>query len=172
MVGTVEENIGEYPNLDPFCLVSTGHSQSYISNTKKVFFRKTDENSAVYKILNSNLFLTIYNKAPPQKKYFKKSEIARFIQIQKRFKGLCIREIERTVDRLKVRDALLEIMLLLTGKAYDKAMKKKVFTELKKEYHDPFNNINDELEFEDKLQFKLPNRFYNFSNIYQISPQE
>ena len=63
-------------------------------------------------------------------------------------------------------------MLLLTGKAYDKAMKKKVFTELKKEFHDPFNNINDELEFEDKLQFKLPNRFYNFSNIYQISPQE
>ena len=60
MVGTVEENIGEYPNLDPFCLVSTGHSQTYISNTKKVFFRKTDENSAVYKILNSNLFLTIY----------------------------------------------------------------------------------------------------------------
>ena len=172
MVGTVEENIGEYPNLDPFCLVSTGHSQSYISNTKKVFFRKTDENSAVYKILNSNLFLTIYNKAPPQKKYFRKSEIARFIQIQKRFKGLCVREIERTVDRLKVRDALLEIMLLLTGKAYDKAMKKKVFTELKKEFHDPFNNINDELEFEDKLQFKLPNRFYNFSNIYQISPQE
>ena len=172
MIGTVEENIGEYPNLDPFCLVSTGHSQSYISNTKKVYFRKTDENSAVYKILNSNLFLTIYNKAPPQKKYFRKSEIAKFIQIQKRFKGLCIREIERSVDRLRVRDSLLEIMLLLTGKAYDHAVKKKVFTELKKEFHDPFNNINDELRFEDKLQFKLPNRFYNFSNINQLSPQE
>ena len=172
MIGTVEENIGEYPNLDPFCLVSTGHTQSHISNTKKVFFRKTDENSAVYKILNSNLFLTIYNKAPPQKKYFRKSEIAKFIKIQKRFKGLCVREIERSADRLRVRDSLLEIMLLLTGKAYDNAIKKKVFTELKREFHDPFNNINDELRFEDKLQFKLPNRFYNFSNINQLSPQE
>ena len=172
MVGTVEENIGEYPNLDPFCLVTTGHSQSYISNSKKVYFRKTDENSAVYKILNSNLFLTIYNKAPPQKKYFRKSEIAKFIKIQKRFKGLCVREIERSADRLRVKDSLLEIMLLLTGKAYDNAIKKKVFTELKKEFHDPFNNINDELRFEDKLQFKLPNRFYNFSNINQMTPQE
>ena len=172
MVGTVEENIGEYPNLDPFCLVSTGHSQSYISNTKKVYFRKSDEDSVVYKILNSNLFLTIYNRAPPQKKYFRKSEIAKFIKIQKRFKGLCVREIERSADRLRVKDSLLEIMLLLTGKAYDNAIKKKVFSELKKEFHDPFNSINDELRFEDKLQFKLPNRFYNFSNINQMTPQE
>lgn len=172
MIGTVEENIGEYPNIDPFCLVSNAHSQSHISNTKKVFFRKTDENSAVYKILNSNLFLTIYNKAPPQKKYFKKSEIAKLIKIQKQFKGLYIREVDRSVDRLRVRDSLLEIMLLLTGKAYDNAIKKKTFTELKKEFHDPFNNINDELRFEDKLQFKLPNRFYNFSNLNQLSSQE
>ena len=172
MIGTVEENIGEYPNLDPFCLVSNAHSQSHISNTKKVFFRKTDENAAVYKILNSNLFLTIYNKAPPEKKYFRKSEIAKLIQIQKRFKGLYIREVERSVDRLKVRDSLLEIMLLLTEKAYDKAIKKKIFKELKKEFHDPFNNINDELRFEDKLQFKLPNRFYNFSNLNQLSSQD
>ena len=63
-------------------------------------------------------------------------------------------------------------MILLTGKAYDNAVKKMVFKELKKEFHDPFNNINDELRFEDKLQFKLPNRFYNFSSIYQLGSQE
>ena len=60
-------------------------------------------------------------------------------------------------------------MLLLTGKAYDHAIKKITFKKLQKEFHDPFNNINDELRFEDKLQFKLPNRYYNFSNINQPS---
>ena len=168
MIGTVEENRGDYPNLDPFCLISNAHSQSHISNSKKVFFRKTDEDRAVYKLLDSNLFMTIYNRAPPQKKYFRKSEIAKLIKIQKQFKGVYIRDVERSVDRLKVRDALLEIMMLLTGKAYDNAVKKITFKKLKKEFHDPFNNINDELKFEDKLQFKLPNRYYNFSNLNQL----
>ena len=142
------------------------------SNLREIPCGGNPREAAVYKILNSNLFLTIYNKAPPQKKYFRKNEIAKLIKIQKQFKGLYIREVDRSVDRLRVRDSLLEIMLLLTGKAYDNAIKKKTFTELKKEFHDPFNNINDELRFEDKLQFKLPNRFYNFSNLNQLSSQE
>ena len=171
MIGTVEENRGEYPNLDPFCLISNAHSQSHISNSKKVFFRKTDEDRAVYKLLDSNLFMTIYNRTPPQKKYFRKSEIAKLIKIQKQFKGVYIRDVERSVDRLKVRDCLLEIMLLLTGKAYDNAVKKITFKKLKKEFHDPFNNINDELKFEDKLQFKLPNRYYNFSNFKRLDDE-
>jgi len=171
MIGTVEENRGDYPNLDPFCLISNAHSQSHISNSKKVFFRKTDEDRAVYKLLDSNLFMTIYNRAPPQKKYFRKSEISKLIKIQKQFKGVYIRDVERSVDRLKVRDCLLEIMLLLTGKAYDNAVKKITFKKLKKEFHDPFNNINDELKFEDKLQFKLPNRYYNFSNFKRLDDE-
>ena len=64
-------------------------------------------------------------------------------------------------------------MLLLTGKAYDNAIKKITFKKLQKEFHDPFNNINDELKFEDKIQFKLPNRFYNISDINRIeSPKK
>ena len=168
IMGTVEENYGEYPNLDPFCLVSK-HSQTHISNTKRVFFPKPYEDLAVYKVLDSNLYLTIYNKAPPQIKYFRKAEMVKLIKLQKKVKGYYIRECERSVDRLKVRDCLLEIMLLLTGKAYDHAIKKITFKKLQKEFHDPFNNINDELRFEDKLQFKLPNRYYNFSNINQPS---
>ena len=168
LLGTVEENYGEYPNLDPFCLISK-HSQTHISNTKRVFFPKPYEDLAVYKVLDSNLYLTIYNKAPPQIKYFRKAEMVKLIKLQKKVKGYYIRECERSVDRLKVRDCLLEIMLLLTGKAYDHAIKKITFKKLQKEFHDPFNNINDELRFEDKLQFKLPNRYYNFSNINQPS---
>ena len=169
IIGTVEENYGEYPNVDPFCLVSSSHSKAHISNTKKVLFPKPIENLSVLKILDSNLFLTIYNKAPPQRIYLRKNELAKLIKIQKRSKGIYIRECERTVDRLKVRDSLLEILLLLIGKAYDHAIKKITFKKLQKEFHDPFNNINDELKFEDKLQFKLPNRYYNFNNFNQAT---
>jgi hypothetical protein len=71
MIGTVEENIGEYPNKDPFGPSSNMHTQSHISNAKKVLFQKTDTNKVVYKVLDSKLYMTIYNKPPPQKKSLK-----------------------------------------------------------------------------------------------------
>ena len=173
MIGTVEENIGDYPNYDPFGPTSNIHTQSHISNAKKVFFKKTDMNYVVFKVLDSKLFLTIYNKAPPQKKFFRRNEVNQIIKIQNKFKGIYVREVERGVDRLKAENCILETMLLLIERAYDNAIRKKTFYKLKKEFHDPFNNINDELKFEDKIQFKLPNRFYNISGINQIdSPKK
>ena len=168
MIGTVEENIGDYPNYDPFGPSSNVHTQSHISNAKKVFFKTNDENKVVFKVLDSNLFLTIYNKAPPEKKFFRKSELNRIIKIQNKFKGIYMREVEKCVDRLKAEECILETLLLLVGRAYDNAMKKITFKKLKKEFHDPFNNNNDELKFEDKIQFKLPNRYYN-SRYYNTS---
>ena len=173
MIGTVEENIGEYPNYDPFGPAMNMHTQSHISNAKKVFFKISDYNSVVFKVLDSKLYLTIYNKAPPIKKFFRRSEVNQIIKIQNKFKGIYLREVEKSVDRLKAENCILETMLLLIGRAYDNAVKKKTFKKLKKEFHDPFNNINDELKFEDKIQFKLPNRFYNISDINKIdSPKK
>ena len=174
MIGTVEESKGEYPNTNPFGPSSNMHTQKNISNTKKVFFKKTDEQTVVYKVLDikeSNLFLTIYNKTPPEKKYFKLSEIGQIMKVQSKFKSLYLREVDHCVDRLKANACILETMLLLIGRAYDNAAKKKTFKSLKREFHDPFNNINDELRYEDKLQFKLPNRYYNYniSLINQIN---
>lgn len=168
MIGTVEEFVGEYPNLDPFGPSSNMHTQSHISNAKKVLFKKTDSNKVVFKILDSKLYMTIYNKPPPQKKFFRRSEVSQIIKIQNKFKGIYMREVERGVDRLKAEGCILEAMLLLIGRAYDNAMRKITFYNLKREFHDPFNNINDELKFEDKIQFKLPNRYYNMSNINQM----
>ena len=173
MIGTVEENIGEYPNTDPFGPSSNIHTQSHISNAKKVLFKKTDENKVVYKVLDSKLYMTIYNKPPPQKKIFKRSEVEQIIKIQNKFKGIYLREVQHGVDRLKAVACILETMLLLVERAFDNAKKKITFLNLKKEFHDPFNDINDELKFEDKIQFKLPNRFYNLSDMNQMdSPKK
>ena len=173
MIGTVEENTGDYPNKDPFGPASNMHTQSHISNAKKVFFKKTDENQVVFKVLDNQLYLTIYNKPPPKRQFFRRSEVNQIIKIQNKFKGIYMREVQKSVDRLKAEGCILETMLLLVGKAYDNASKKKTFKKLKKEFHDPFNNINDELKFEDKIQFKLPNRYYNISDISKIdSPKK
>ena len=80
-----------------------------------------------------------------------------------------MRDVQRYVDRLKAEGCLLETIILLIGRAYDNAMKKITFQKFKKEFHDPFNNINDELSFEDKIQFKLPNRYYNNSDINKFN---
>lgn len=165
IVGTVEENKGEYPNIDPFGPSSKMHTQSHISNSKKVLFKKSDENKVVFKVFDKKLFLSIYNKIPPQKKFFLKNEISQIIKIQNKFKGIYEREVQRGVDRLKAVNCILEVMLLLVDRAYNNAKKKIMFLKLKKEFHDPFNNINDELKFEDKIQFKLPNRYYNLAII-------
>ena len=169
MIGTVEEKIGDYPNYDPFGPTSSRHTQSHISNCKKVFFKKDDENKVVFKLLDSNLFLTIYNKTPPERKFFRRSEINQIMKIQSKFKTIYMRDVQRYVDRLKAEGCILETILLLIGRAYDNAMKKKMFKEFKKEFHDPFNNINDELTFEDKIKFKLPNRYYNNSDINKFN---
>ena len=172
MIGTVEENIGEYPNMDPFAPTGNIHTQSHISNGKKVFFRNSDTDEVVFKVLDSKLYLTIYNKPPPKKQFFRRSEINQIIKIQNKFKGVYVRQIEKCVDKLKAEGCILEAMLLLIGRAYDNALKKNTWKKFKKEFHDPFNNINDELRFEDKIQFKLPNRFYNISVINNLNLQQ
>jgi len=168
MIGTVEENVGDYPNKDPFGPSSNMHSQSHISQAKKVLFQKSEDNKVVYKVLNSKCFLTIYNKSLPKLQFFKKNEVDQIIKIQNAFKGIYQREVEKGVERLRTSDCILEAMLLLIQRAYDNAKKKMTFKKFKKEFHDPFNNINDELKFEDKIQFKLPNRYYNISDIFQM----
>ena len=133
MIGIVEKNIREYANYDPFGPPMNMNIQSHISNTKKVFFKK-DYNSVVFKVLDSKLYLTINNKAPPIKKFFRKIE-NQIIKIQNKFKGIYLREVEKSVDRLKAENCILKTMLLLIGRAYDNSVKKKTIKKLKKEFH-------------------------------------
>ena len=88
MIGTVEENLGDYPNYDPFGPLSNIHPQSFMSKTKKVLFQKKHSKELILKVLDSKLFLSLYNKPPLQHKYFRISEIGQIIKIQNRFKGI------------------------------------------------------------------------------------
>ena len=174
IIGTVEEKAGEYPNTEPFAHVENTHQNpnnvnlenendkdALISNSKRVLFQKGDKNKVVYKVLDSNLYLTIYNKIFVPKKFLTKRDLNKITKLQNRFKGIYVREVEQTLNRLKASNCILETMLLLVERAYNHAMKKITFTNLRRTFLDPFNKIDDELKFEDKIYFKLPGGFYN-----------
>ena len=141
--------------------INENDKDALISNSKRVLFQKGDKNKVVYKVLDSNLYLTIYNKIFVPKKFLTKRDLNKITKLQNRFKGIYVREVEQTLNRLKASNCILETMLLLVERAYNHAMKKITFTNLRRTFLDPFNKIDDELKFEDKIYFKLPGGFYN-----------
>ena len=166
MVGTVEENTGSYYDFDPFNPPADLVTKINFSKTKRVLFKKKENNAVVKKKFESNLFLRIYNKEQPKIRVFKKFEIDRIIKIQNKFKGLYDRKVKRGVDRLKAADCLLETILLLIERAYNNAIKKITLKTLMESF--PKESINEEFQFEDKLQLKLANKFYNINNFKNL----
>ena len=166
--GTVEEKKDEFPTRNPFSFKVNLNHHNFISKTKKVLFKKEEKNSYVLKIIDNNLFMTIFNKTQPPKKVYTKNEIKKIIKLQRRFKGFAVREVEQKVRNLKVSNCILETLCLIIGRSYDSALKRKMFTQLKGIYHDLFN-INDEVYFKDKIEFKLPDKYYNLLDIQQIN---
>lgn len=167
IVGTIEEKRKEFPTKNPFLFKTNLDHHNYISKNKQVLFKKPEKNEYVLKIIDSDLYMTIYNKTQPPKRVYNKSEIKRIIKLQKRFKGFAIREVEQKVRNLKVSKCLLEVLCLIIVRAFDNAKKKLMYLTLKSIFFDPFS-INDEIYFKDKLDFKLPNKYYNMETIQQL----
>ena len=166
--GTVEEKKNDFPTRNPFSFKTNLNHHNYISKNKKVLFKKEERNSFALKILDKNLYMTIFNKTQPPKKVFNKIEIKKLVKLQKRFKGFAIREVEQKVRNLKVNNCILEVLCLIIAKSFDSALKRKLFKKLKGIYFDLFN-INEEIYFKDKIEFKLPDKYYNLLDIHQIN---
>lgn len=167
IIGTVEEKKNEFPTRNPFSFKTNLNHNNYISKTKTVLFKKQESNVHVLKVLDKSLYMTIYNKTQPPKREFSKMELRKIIKLQKRFKGFAVREVEQKVRNLKVNNCLLEVLCLIACRVYDNAKKRLMFREIKKIYYNPFK-IDDELDLKDKLDFKLPDKFYNMETIQKI----
>jgi len=179
IIGTVEEKKGEYPNLAPFSNDkndNNGYSnlkkQIYISNHKKVLFKKCDSEKLGFRILDSRLYLTIYNKMFQPKKFMNRRQLNCIVRLQRKFKGMFIRQGNQTIDRIKAFSCLLESILLLIERAYNNAKVKLYFLRIKELFFDPYNEVDNELIFEDKIQFKLPTGYYNFSSCKEDNSQK
>jgi hypothetical protein len=167
IVGTVEEKKDKYPTTNPFNHKINLNHHNFISKTKSVLFKKQDQNAYMLKIIDKDLYMTIYNKTQPPKKVYNKSDIKKIIKIQKRFKGFAVREVEQKVRNLKVKYCLVETFCLLTMRAFDNAKKRLMYKMIKAVFYDPFN-INDEVYLKDKLEFKLPDKYYNMTSLQEI----
>ena len=169
IIGTVEEKKNEFPTNTPFAPKQDSQHLNFISKNKTVFFKKMETNEYVLKKLDKDLCLTIFNKTQPPKKIriYTKNDIKLITKIQKRYKGFSFREVSLNIHRIKIKNCLLEIICLLLAKACDNAYKKILFQRLIKRFHEPFN-FESEIYFEDKIQFKLPDRYYNMINFQEL----
>lgn len=98
------------------------------------------------------------------KKFMSRRQLNCIVRLQRKFKGMFVREGNQTIDRIKAFSCLLESILLLIERAYNNAKVKLYFLRMKELFFDPHNEADTELIFEDIIQFKLPTGYYNFSS--------
>ena len=169
--GTVEEKPDYFPTINPFIrkLNLTTQHLNFVSKDKKVLFKKDPKDEFVLKKINEDLYLTIFNKTQPAKKLkiYTRKDIKLITQIQKRYKGFSKREVDQSIHRMRIRQCILESMCLMIQQFLDRAYKKLLFQRLVRRYHTPFH-FENEVYFKDKIEFKLPDKYYNMVKIQQL----
>lgn len=85
--------------------------------------------------------------------------------IQKIFKGFSNRKVNQIINRLKSNLCCVESFCLLLSDDFNLAAKRLSFNLIKLYYFEPFNKIDNEINFNDRLNMKLPNKFYNFNEL-------
>jgi len=169
--GTVEEKPDYFPTINPFIrkLNLTTQHLNFVSKDKKVLFKKDPKDEFVLKKINEDLYLTIFNKTQPAKKLkiYTRKDIKLITQIQKRYKGFSKREVDQSIHRMRIRQCILESMCLMIEQFLDRAYKKLLFQRLVRRYHTPFH-FENEVYFKDKIEFKLPDKYYNMVKIQQL----
>ena len=173
--GTVEEKPDYFPTINPFIrkLNLTTQHLNFVSKNKKVLFRKEPKDEFVLKQINPELYLTIFNKTQPPKKLkiYTRKDIKLITQIQKRYKGFSKREVDQSIHRMRIRQCIIESVCLLIEQALDRAYKKLLFQRLVRRFHTPFH-FENEVYFKDKIEFKLPNKYYNMTKIQKLDIEE
>ena len=118
-------------------------------------------------IYMKKLFFNDY-KNKKNKKRIKKLDVKKVIEIQKIFKGFIVRNINSNIDRLKLRQCLVELFCLLLYGNCVKARIRYNFYLLKKYYITAKLYAGEELNFMDRIKLKLPICFYSGTKINDL----
>ena len=81
------------------------------------------------------------------------------------YKGFQTRTVNQIINRLKVNLCVTELNCLILNEVFIHARRRITFYLLKLYYHDPFYDIEDEVNFSDRISIKLSDRYYNFNNF-------
>ena len=134
---------------------------SYPTNIKDV------EKAINLRRLQYNEYLKSLHKPKPKPKPKPKVYDAdSVIEIQKLYRKFKIKDINQTVNRLKINLCVTELLCLILNHVFKHARRRITFYTLKTFYHDPFINIFEEVDFTDKMMMKLSDTFYNFNNFF------
>ena len=134
---------------------------SYPTNIKDV------EKAINLRRIQYNEYLKSLHKPKPKPKPKPKIYDAdSVIEIQKLFRKFKIKDINQTVNRLKINLCVTELLCLIFNHVFKHARRRITFYTLKTFYHDPFTNIFEEVDFTDKMMMKLSDTFYNFNNFF------
>ena len=100
-----------------------------------------------------------------------KVDVDKVVEIQRIFKGYFVRNINLKLDRLKLRQCLLELFCLLIYGDWYRAKIRAQFNILKYAYNAAKLDVGKELNFSDKISFKLPKCFYTGTKINNLNSE-
>ena len=75
IMGMEEEKKKEYPTKNPFLFKTNLNHHNFVSETNQVLFKKEVKNEYVLKLIDNELYMTIFNKTQPPKREYNKHEI-------------------------------------------------------------------------------------------------
>ena len=120
-------------------------------------------------LVNSTI---IYSKKPNIVKKrvirHKRIDVNKIIEIQKIFKGHIIRNVHLDIDRLKLRQCLIELFCLLLLGHWCHSQIRYNFYLMKEYYITARLYAGEELSFIDRISLKLPNCFYSKAKINDL----
>ena len=173
-------------NIKPFETMDEDYNEDFLFDFWRRFddiFKKLEEHDKIFELLkkrNKNRKITneilknsIYSrKLNSPKTIIKrqpKIDVNKIIEIQKIFKGHIIRNVKVEVDRLKLRQCLIELFCLLLLGHWCHSQIRYYFSLLKQYYNTTKLSTGEEISFIDRIHFKLPSCFYTGTKINDLS---
>ena len=141
-----------------------------IKGADKIFDEIPEENNKSNDIIKGAVCLRKlnFNENFGKKIKKRKIDVNKVIEIQKVFKGYIVRHIDALPNRLRLRQCLIELFCLLIYGYWYKAKLRYYIALLEKCYK--ISKLVDiaEINFEDKIAFKLPKCFYSGIKINNL----
>ena len=136
------------------------------TNTKTITNSKELGKAVYRRRIEYDEYVKSMNKPKPKPKPKPKVyNLDMVIKIQKNFRSYLAKGVIQVVNRIKIKVCSVEVFCLLLCIVLRHARRRIIYLTLKTYYHTPFTEINNEVNFTDKIMMKLSDKYYNFNDL-------
>lgn len=147
--------------------VFTSIPQFLRTNTKTITNSKELGKAVYRRRIEYDEYVKNMNKPKPKPKPKPKVyNLDMVLKIQKNFRSYLAKGVIQVVNRIKIKVCSVEVFCLLLCIVLRHARRRIIYLTLKTYYHTPFTEINNEVNFTDKIMMKLSDKYYNFNDIF------